>query len=220
MLTDKEEIRIISKAKQKNVRDPKRSRAHFIHIFSDFLNDVRFKDATFLDFGPGQYDFGEMVRERGAVTHGIDKDPAVNELGRYKGFLIRFGELKDIKAEDFDAIKFDGIFCKLSINAFWFYDEDQRHIEYIREVVKLIKPGGWAWIAPWNGVPKQAELSEADVKRVLSIQAQEFKETGFTGIDLTTSLSKYYGVHGLTANHALFLLNLKTPTRLKGCKEL
>lgn len=219
MLTDPEEIRIISKARQKNVQDPKRSRDHFNHIFSDFLEDVKFEGVTFLDLGPGQYDFGELSRKKGAITHGIDNDPAVIELGRYKGFPVKSGRLQHIKAEDFDLL-FEGLFCKLSVNAFWFHDDDQRHEAHIKEIVKLIKPGGWAWIAPWNGVPQKAELSEADIRKALSIQINVFKQLGFTAVDLTEKLSKYYGVHGLTANRALFILNLKIPRSLRNCKKL
>lgn len=219
MLKDPEEIRIISRARQKNVQDPKRSRDHFNHIFSDFFKELNLKDATLLDLGPGQYDFGELSREKGAITYGIDNDAAVIELGRYKGFPVKNSRLQDIKAESFDTL-FDGIFCKLSINAFWFHDDDRRHEVHIREICKLLKPGGWSWIAPWNGVPKKAGLSENDTRRVLAVQARIFKQLGFTAIDLTEKLSKYYGVHGVTANRALYLLNITPPTCLKGCKEL
>jgi len=64
MLTDPEEIRIISIARQKNVRDPNRSREHFHHIFKDFFSKSDFNGLRVLDLGPGQYDFGELARER------------------------------------------------------------------------------------------------------------------------------------------------------------
>ena len=179
MLTDPEEIRIISKARQKNVQDPNRSRAHFDNIFKDFLGKIKFDGKVLLDLGPGQYDFGEIARARGALVHGIDNDPAVIELGRYKSFPVISDRLQDIKAVNFDT-PFDGVFCKLSINAFWFHDDALNHEGHIDEIVKLIKPGGWAWIAPWNGVPKQAELSEAAVAQVLHIQSKAFKGRRFT----------------------------------------
>ena len=40
MLTDPTEIEIISAARQKNVRDPLRSRAHFDNIFADFSRAI------------------------------------------------------------------------------------------------------------------------------------------------------------------------------------
>lgn len=219
MLTDPEEIRIIANARQKNVADPNRSREHFVRIFEDFLCEVDFGDKVLLDLGPGQYDFAELSRKRGAITHGIDNDPWVVKLGEYKKFPARLGNLKDLKALDYD-IQFDGVFCKYSINAFWFYPVEQELVDYIREIVRLIKPGGWAWIAPWNGVPTKANISQEGVDRVLSAQALAFKEAGFSAVDLTESLSRYYGVHGRTGNRALFFLNLPRPDRLKKCRDM
>lgn len=219
MLTDPGEIRIISQARQKNVRDPGRSRKHFLNIFEGFLGGASFEGATLLDLGPGQYDFAEMARARGAMTYGIDNDPAVIELGEYKGYPARLASLKDLHAADYD-FQFDGVFCKYSINAFWFYDDDHRGAEYVRQIGRLVKPGGWAWIAPWNGVPKKADLSPDQVAHVLSVQARAFGELGFLGVDLTERLSKRYGVHGSTANRALYLLNLTAPARLAKCQVL
>ena len=219
MLTDPAEIRIISQARQKNVRDPSRSRKHFSSIFDDFLTSVDFEGAALLDLRPGQYDFAEMARERGATTHGIDNDPAVVELGEYNGYPARLANLKDLQAADYD-FRFDGVFCKYSINTFWFHDDDQRSAEYVRQIGRLIKPGGWAWIAPWNGVPKKADLSPEQVVHALSVQAEAFGELGFLGVDLTERLSKRYGVHGATANRALYLLNLTAPARLAKCQVL
>jgi 2-polyprenyl-3-methyl-5-hydroxy-6-metoxy-1,4-benzoquinol methylase len=218
MLTNPEEIRIISKAIQKNVRDPQRSRAHFDRIFDDFLKDVHFKNTILLDLGPGQYDFGVLARDRGATVFAIDYDPAVVELGQHKGFSAKMGNLENIRAEDFDVL-FDGIFCKYSIDAFWF-DDEKDHENHIKELVKLIKRGGWAWIAPWNGAYKDKNLSHEDVDKALSVQTKVFKKEGFTALELTEELSKYYGVHGITANRALFILNLKSPETLEVCKRL
>jgi len=218
MLTDPVEIEIISKAIQKNVRDPNRSREHFNRIFSDFLDRVRFKKAVLLDLGPGQYDFGELARKKGAATYGIDNDPAVIELGQYKGFPVVHGDINDIRGEEFDT-KFDGIFCKYSINAFWFTD-DAEHEKHIRNITTMIKPGGWAWIAPWNGVTKNESLTEHDIRRILSVQVKAFKSAGFEAVDLTDELSKYYGVHGVTANRALFVLRLKMPRSVRNCSRL
>jgi hypothetical protein len=191
-----------------------------VRIFTDFLGGVQFEGATFLDLGPGQYDFGEMARARGAITHGIDNDPAVIELGEYKGFPVKSGRLQNIKVTDFAVTQFDGIFCKFSINAFWFYDDNAAHANHLLELGKLLKPEGWAWIAPWNGVPKKSELGPVDIEKVLLTQAAVFKDLGFIGVDLSKEYSEYYGVHGNTANRALFLYNLSLPTKLKNCKRL
>ena len=219
MLTDSEEIRIIANARQKNVADPNRPREPFVRVFEDFLCEVDLRDKILLDFGPGHYDFAELARKRGAITHGIDNDPYVVKLGEYKKLPVRLGNLKKLKASDY-GIQFDGVFCKYSINAFWFYQDEQELVDHIQEIANLIKPDGWAWIAPWNGVPKKANISRKAVDRVLFVQARAFKAVEFSAVDLTETLSRYYGVHGRTGNRALFFLNLPRPDRLEGCLYL
>jgi len=219
MLTDPEEIRIISNAIQKNVQDPKRSREHFLRIFFDFLEDKDFKDKIFLDLGPGQYDFGVLASQRGALVYGIDSDPAVIELGRYKGFPVTYGNLENIRADECDT-DLDGVFCKYSIDAFWFAIDHRSLEKHILEIIKLIRRGGWAWIAPWNGAYEETGLSASDIHRILSVQAAVFKRFGFNAFDLTEDVSKHYGIHGKTANRALFTLNLRIPKRLEVCKKL
>ncbi len=217
MLKDKREIEIISRARQKNVADPKRSREHFERIFADFLSGVRFEGARLLDLGPGQYDFAELADARGAVTEGIDRDEAVVELGEYRGLPVRRGDLKKLKAADFDT-RFDGIFCKFSINAFWFDGAQQS--AYVAELEALLEPDGWGWIAPWNGQPKKDPLSDDQVTRVLRAQADAFREAGFVGFDLTDELAKHYGINGATANRPLFVQNLEVPVAVEGCTRL
>lgn len=216
MLTDSREIEIISRAEQKNVRNPNRSRKHFERIFEDFLSNVPFEGRKFLDLGPGQYDFGVLSQERGANVYAIDKDPAVIELGEYKGFTIVPGRLEAIRADQFDT-QFDGVFCKYSLSAFWF-ENDEKHWEHIQELGKLIKPGGWAWIAPWNGAHES--LPPQEVTQILKTQIDAYRALGFWAVDLTDEATRYYGVHGDTANRPLFCLNLPKPRSIKDCPEL
>ena len=216
MLTDLNEIELISKAIQKNVRDPKRSRVHFDNIFQDFFKEVDFKNRNYLDLGPGQFDFGVLVRERGGLTYNIDKDPAVVELGNYKKLPTIQASLQNINGNMFD-VKFDGVFCKYSIDAFWFSSFEE-HNHFLNEITSMIAPGGWAWIAPWNGGAKNK--SDEEINRILKEQIDCFTSHGFAAFELTESLTKYYGVHGSTANSPVFCLNLKTPKRLKDVDRL
>jgi hypothetical protein len=205
MLTDAVEIEIISKAEQKNVRDPKRSRAHFEHIFEDFFYNLDFKDQRVLDLGPGQYDLGVMIRERGGDTWAIDKDPAVIELGRYKGFAALKKDLKALSPNWFDH-PFDGVFCKYSIDAFWFPDAaEQEH--FVCNLDRLLQSDGWAWIAPWNG-GHQAIFSDDKIRMILGTQRRQFEACGFQTLELSLGASKYYGVHGKTINRPVFVKNL------------
>lgn len=217
MLNDPEEIRIISSATQAGVRDPKRSRGPFKHILHDFLRTRRLRDATLLDLGPGQFDFAELVRPQGAVVHAVDRDPAVLALGRHKGFEVIDMDLAQLDADQLRT-RYDGIFCKYSCNAFWFKGEEVELREHIGQIGRLLKPGGWAWIAPWNG--GHEHLPEVDVRRLLAAQAEAFRELGCWGVDLSNRQRIRYGVHGHTANNALFCLGLPKPWRLLASRHL
>jgi len=219
MLDDPLEIEIISKARQKNVRDHRRSREHFLNIYADFLEAVDFRDSWLLDMGPGQYDFGVLARERGAETLGLDHDPAVLELGAHKDFSVKEYKLQAISAVDFER-PFNGLFCKFSWNAFWFHDDSARHHNAVMQLGEMLDDKGWGWVAPWNGVPKNAGLSATKIEDVLGVQNQAFKQIGFSGFDLGDRLARRYGVHGTVANNALFLRNLELPASVKKCPVL
>ena len=218
MLTNSIEIEIISKAKQKNVRDPKRSREHFERIYDDFFGSVDCKNKIFLDLGPGQYDFGVLAEERGAKTVGFDIDPAVLELGKYKGFEVHDMQLKSILTEE-HASRYDGIFCKFSINAFWFSDNLAELKKSIVDLDKLLNANGWGWIAPWNGAPKSKALTDTEISNIITTQNETFRELGYEVFDISDKLSRYYGISGTIENHALFIKNLTAPSRLKGFKK-
>lgn len=217
MLNDPREIEIISKARQKNVRDHKRSRKHFEHIFQDFVGKRDLTGQRLLDLGPGQYDFGVVAGERGARTVGIDNDPAVIELGQYKGFETVFGRIQEMTPETMGG-QFDGMFCKFSLNCFWYHDNPADQDAMVDRVVGLMKPDAWGWIAPWNGVPKKADLSEDQIRTVLERQVWRFRQHGFRAFDLTVELATRYGVTGAVANHALFTRGLEVPTPVHECE--
>ena len=126
MLKDPEEIKIISKARQKNIRDPKRSRDHFYRIFDDFFQDISFEGRLYLDLGAGQFDFCEMIRDKKGHCIGIDNDPAVINLGQFKGFNAIEFNIKNVHELSIQN-KFDGIFNKFTLNAFWFWSDKLRH---------------------------------------------------------------------------------------------
>jgi len=219
VLTDPVEIEIVSRARQKNVRDPQRSRQHFTNIFSDFLSDLPMRGMRLLDLGPGQFDFGVLARDRGAEVVSIDNDPAVVELGNYKGFRCFEGSIQDIAQLDLGG-SFDGVFCKFSINAFWYWDDENGHVALAEAIGRFLKSDGWSWIAPWNGAPKKAELSARKRQDVLSVQADLFRALGFIGFDLNGDMARRYGVTGAVENHALFLRGLRVPDALKSCASL
>ena len=50
----------------------------------------------------------------------------------------------------------------LHLTAFAF-DNQSAQIEFVDRIAGLIKPNGWGWIAPWNGIPKKAELNDDEI---------------------------------------------------------
>lgn len=204
MLNDPRAIEIISAAKQANVRDPHRKREPFHRILQDYLDAVDFEAAHFLDLGPGQYDFAELAKLRGATVTSIDKDPAVIALGEYLGFRCVQGDIREV-GSFFDDQSFDGIFCKYSINAFWLRTPEDI-ILHVQSITRLLKPEGWGWIAPWNGIPK--DLPADQVPELLAAQISAFQQCGFLLHELNEEQSRLYGVHGRTANKVVFTRGL------------
>jgi hypothetical protein len=177
---------------------------------ADFFEDSHLTGRRCLDLGPGQYDFGVLARERGATVVGIDNDPAVIELGRYKGFDVVEGNLKMLSVANFDG-PFDGMFCKFSINCFWFGDDAGGLADFSERLAACVRPEGWLWIAPWNGVPETFALDRDRQRRVLDRQRRLFEVMGCEAVDLSPKLAARYGVTGRVANHVLFIRGLRQP---------
>lgn len=206
MLTDPKAIDIIKAARQKNVRDPLRSRKHFENILSAFFDGVTL-DGRYLDLGPGQYDFCELAREQGATCMGVDFDPPVLELGRYKGFDTLELDLKALPEHDFGET-FDGVFNKFALNAFWTGNDAEQQALMAQAINALIKPGGWGWLAPWNRPLPGTTPSEEEQQNVLRLQKDAFEACGFETILLTLAQPKTYGVNGNVANNIVYIKNL------------
>jgi hypothetical protein len=218
MLSDPREIEIIAKAVQKNVRDPRRARKPFDTIFADFGLKRRVRGQRLLDLGPGQFDFAVVASSYGAAECvGIDMDPAVVELGCYKKLPTILGELRNLADIQLPG-PFDGVFCKYSIDAFWFApDERDRHSAHVAAISGALTRAGWSWIAPWNGGKRAKDLSAAEVKAVLDLQRESFAKAGYEAFELTEELSIRYGVHGVTVNRPLFTRGLEIPADLRRC---
>ena len=206
MLKDPKAIEIISRARQKNVALENRSEQDFKNIFSDFFRKYDFADELVMDLGPGQYDFARRVRDRNGIVEHIDMDQAVVELGKYLGFEVSQGNLKSFDYAQ-RAARYDGLFCKFSINAYWF-DSAQEVKSKIIAIDAMLKPSGWGWIAPWNGLPKKG-WEDRDPQEFLDAQIEAFGECGWIGYELPDELTKRYGITGTVQNHPLFVRNME-----------
>ena len=217
MLNDPKAIAIISKARQGKVAQPNRTSVDFERIIAAFFRDHVFTGELVLDLGPGQYDIARGVRERGGIVHNIDFDPAVVELGRYLGFeclqcdLKKFDPVRDGSPTIAGPGMYDGLFCKGSLNAFWFSLDHGDQLEaQVRRLNSLLKPGGWGWIAPWNGGDK-CDMADPTVQQHLRRQVATFQDCGWTAYDLSEPLAAHYRMKWAVGNHVLFLRNLPEP---------
>lgn len=68
-------------------------------------------------------------------------------------------------------------------------------------------------VAPWNGIPHKLELDSSKREAVLNAQVAAFRAAGFDCLDLTDSETRRYGIHGNTANNALFSRRLRDEGR-------
>lgn len=169
MLYTDEERAVMEEAIQPNMRNKNILVQPFKNIVADFLAEVPLKGARVLDIGPGQFDFLDLMKSYGAsVTVGIDFDHAIQKLGAMRGHEVVITDLRSgwpLKGESFD-----GIFCRGSLNCFWYSEEDKLR-EFLDNMVASLSPKGWMWIAPWN---KSAALQvgyTATVERVVAAWA-------------------------------------------------
>lgn len=133
-------------------------------IVDSYLSHIDFHGLHILDIGPGQCDLLDILKEKGAITYGVDFDPAVLKLGEMRGHKMTECNLR--KDWPFAGVMFDGIFCRASINCYWFAkpgdDTSLRH--FLEQISNSLKPTGWMWIAPWNK-PADNQKDLVDVTR-------------------------------------------------------
>ena len=209
MLTHPEAVHLIKNARQSNVANPWRSVRDFEHIIQDFfaprIEAGEFQDASICDLGPGQYDMLRFFRDAGGACTGIDNDPAVIAVGNCLGFEVIELDMKKPSAFKLGR-SFDGIFCKFSINAFWFPTPEALG-EQITDLCSQLSDTGWGWIAPWNGIPKSVS-DKKFIRQMLETQKEAFESHGWGCRDLKKSEVTHYGVNGKVANNRLFTKNL------------
>lgn len=194
MLTKAVEIECVKSAREPGIRNPKRPRADFLNIVSHFFKGYNFEKMSFLDLGPGQYDFGEIVRIKGGETTSIELDPAVINLGYLKKMNVIEGNLVD--SEVFTNLRdsFDGLFNRGSFNAANFTNETE-HRKYLESMISVVKPSGVFWLAPCND-PVADSNSESDkiFQDCVNFQIQFFKDNGFTVVNCTPLMVWAFGI--------------------------
>lgn len=166
MLYTDEERAIMAEALQPNMRSANIPQTAFAQIIADHLADFRFEGARVLDIGPGQLDFLDIARDRGAAqTVGVDFDPAIVALGKLRGHDIRLANLR--QGWPCPDARFDLIFCRGSLNCHWFPAEPRLRA-FLDGLAGSLAPGGRMWIAPWNKPARDDPAQIEAVTRVLA----------------------------------------------------
>lgn len=211
----------MASARQPALREASRPADAFARIIEDFGLASRFPRARVLDLGPGQYDFAEAARRLGAQrVLAVDNDPAVIRLGERRAFDVFEANLQRIAATDLRGPN-DGVFCRWSINAFWFREDDAEHRRWIHLLCDALTSGAWGWIAPWNYCDPQLAVSDARREEVLRVQADAFAERGFEGFDVIEEYRARWDLTGSALeNHAVFVRNLDLPPSMDAWPSL
>lgn len=147
------------------------------------------RDARILDIGPGQCDFLDIAKKRGATTVGCDFDAAIVELGRMRGHTMQQSNLRNGFPAGLGT--FDGIFCRGSINVYWFAADPERLRPLLDGIAAALRPGGWMWIAPWN---RPADPAAPAVARIDAIVDDWIARNAFERWTAPPPIAWAYGI--------------------------
>lgn len=173
MLYNDIERGIMSRARQPNMRRSHPSGQKAIaRIVDTVLVANKMSGAKVLELGPGQCDFLDIARSMGATTFGIDFDPAVVQLGKLRGHTMTLHNLST--GWPLGEERFDGIFCRGSINCFWFVKQtDQDRLDlFLDNLSGALNPDGWLWIVPWNKPATPDQALEDETHTTVAMWAQ------------------------------------------------
>lgn len=101
-----------------------------------------------LDLGCGPGVYTRALRDRGAKVIPVDKDPGETRLLGEPPEGLVLADAGDLPLADESA---DGVFCSNLL------EHTPNTPEVIREIERVLKPGGWAyvswtnWYSPWGG---------------------------------------------------------------------
>ncbi len=172
MLYNDEERALMAVAKQPNMRTTNIAIRPFENIIDDFSLRGRLAGRV-LDIGPGQCDFLDLARKAGAVaTMGVDFDPAICSLGTSRGHEMVQAHLQ--RGWPKDLGRHDGIFCRGSINVYWFRADPRLLDEFLSGIGSAIREASWAWIAPWNSPGANATQSDDSLLSRLDAWSAQF----------------------------------------------
>lgn len=209
MLKSQQEIDIVKDAWEPNLRSPIRPVIHFERILKYYFRKYNFKNKLIWDLGPGHYDFAELIIKRGAKVVSLELDPAIIKLGEHRGMNVVRADLKQLLPTLPKEQKLDGLFCRGSIDAFWFYENKNYHKQYLTRLCELVKDDGFIWFSPANdgsGVNDKNSINET-----LTIQNETLLKNGLKCTRLNPISASRIGVTSITKPLVVYTKNLPNP---------
>jgi SAM-dependent methyltransferase len=193
VLRNEAEVEIMASARQPGLRGKDRT-IPIEAIMADFDLANRCSGGRILDLGPGHFEFAEFARDAGArEVVGIDIDPAVVRLGEVRGIHTYEMDIRRMSAEALGG-PFDGIFCRLSVNALWFGTDEDVHEAWAGALRDLLTPDGWLVIAPWNFRVPETDLEET--LTAIRLQTAALMRRGFTVFRLSAESARHLNLIG------------------------
>lgn len=192
MLTDLEEIKLVSTAGEPGLRDPKRTAQGVEEIVADFLAGRLLAGMEVLELGPGHYEFCEIVRRLGGRASVLEFDPVIAELGRRRGYAVYVQDLRQIDTFA-PQVKFDGLLCKGSNDPFWFHNDRAALERYVAALRLLVKPEGWIWTVACPPYPEI--VGPQELNTWLEVEREVYRAQGFQEWRIPSSfVGAYYGI--------------------------
>jgi hypothetical protein len=188
MLYNDEERAVMAAAIQPNMRAANISVRLFENIIADYIGPEQLRGSV-LDIGPGQCDMLDLVRKAGGTTAGIDFDPAICALGHMRSHAMQQHNLQT--GWPTGIVAADGVFCRGSINFYWFATSEKVRNQFLAGLGSLIAAARWVWIAPWN---KPAGLTDAQIDDFEASLAAWRQQHGLACSEPDKALQARYGI--------------------------
>ncbi len=116
-------------------------------LIDEFLPDYYFEGKRILELGPGQCDFLDVAKRKGAETFGVDFDPAIVKLGTYRGHSMTLANL--YQGWPLRGQKFDGIYSRVSTNIYRYKELDALR-RFLADIAASMELGAWFLWVPFN----------------------------------------------------------------------
>lgn len=116
-----------------------------------------------LEFGPGQYDFLDCMKQKGFETFAVENKPVLVELGRLRGHRVIEHDYVE-SWPDLGGEKFEGIYSRAALSVFRYplvHPSRFTLQNMLDSISSAVRHTGWLWISPhYSPTEKQLTLTD------------------------------------------------------------